>query len=726
LVTLALDGACVSVPKEILASNDPARIFEHVLGGEQLLPEVKLLLVGQGEVGKTHLRKRLFDEREGPSYHKVAEDRTHDIEMTVWRTKSEFSVERSDGKAETMTDVLWRVWDFGGQNALHGSHRFFVGAERCLYLLVLNAAQNAEQNRLDYWLRLLAHHGRKQSASGKSAKVERSPVLIVLTQCDLWELAGEVSDASIDLVDALATAQRNKWYGANVVACIGGFGWSDAVERLDQTRQQEIEQRHTTAAKRIVEELQRNIPDVLTFNYLFKPGFFAMKQWIEDYFARDPTDAEAKHFDWCNNTAFCEACDEAKLSKGLRESYLAVCRSLGLVHWVGDVPEIAKGYDTEMKNFVFNPESVKGPVYKLIRSADEDNVKGWMSNEQLDQRLFISEMPASKTHRRHPEPLDRFSFTKEDRDLIIKLMLACRVAFRVKNLQGFPDGLLIPDLIGPLPRPDRTQWTGDEVLHVRHRLDFLPERVFLRFIADHYKEIKSPQRNCWRDEVIVPYTDRRTNTTCEVLVQSELCPPPGEQPFLDISIRDGSPDARERIADEVLKEFAKILSREELACGLIDREETPRDRDADEARHTRFHANPMSETVIAKASQPRANEVRTSATGAGSSGVSLVNQWEQVTNKDELRKLVTVTDAPFILLWYLFEAWKHDHVGWVNTASIRENLHLESAAMSKSKDKLAKALQSRYGTSIRIEDRSKRPTAYRLVVSDDSASAGND
>ncbi len=199
----------VSVPWEILATKDARRIFEHVLGRERLLPEVKLLVVGQGEAGKTHLRKRLFVEPSDLTHHDDAEVRTHDIEMTVWSIKVELKKESGDENQESVeTDIRCHVWDFGGQNHLHGSHRFFLGAEWCLYLLVLNATQNAEQNRLDYWLRLLAHHGRKKIGSGESLTIERAPVLIVITQCDRWELEGTTNNGFVDLVNALSVAQQ--------------------------------------------------------------------------------------------------------------------------------------------------------------------------------------------------------------------------------------------------------------------------------------------------------------------------------------------------------------------------------------------------------------------------------------------------------------------------------------------------------------------------------------
>lgn len=67
-----------------------------------------------------------------------------------------------------------RAWDFGGQPELHSSHRFFLGAQRCYYLLVLAAdrptnGDGPDSNRLNYWFRLIA-----TTALGRRRKTTRS------------------------------------------------------------------------------------------------------------------------------------------------------------------------------------------------------------------------------------------------------------------------------------------------------------------------------------------------------------------------------------------------------------------------------------------------------------------------------------------------------------------------------------------------------------------------
>lgn len=55
-------------------------------------------------------------------------------------------------------NVKLNIWDFGGQEIYHATHQFFL-TKRSLYILVLNNRQNEEQNRVEYWLKLIQTFG---------------------------------------------------------------------------------------------------------------------------------------------------------------------------------------------------------------------------------------------------------------------------------------------------------------------------------------------------------------------------------------------------------------------------------------------------------------------------------------------------------------------------------------------------------------------------------------
>ncbi|TDU72826.1 hypothetical protein EI77_01291 [Prosthecobacter fusiformis] len=137
-------------PQEILAFY-----FAQKRGARRPLNEVKVLVVGESEVGKTSLIRQLRGENHNPK-----EDKTHGIER-----------HRVPMQCSGLGAVRLNVWDFGGQDIMHATHQFFL-THRSLYILVLDSRQNERQTRMDYWLKLIASYGGD------------SPVIIVCNKAD--------------------------------------------------------------------------------------------------------------------------------------------------------------------------------------------------------------------------------------------------------------------------------------------------------------------------------------------------------------------------------------------------------------------------------------------------------------------------------------------------------------------------------------------------------------
>ncbi|MBW4487425.1 MAG: leucine-rich repeat domain-containing protein [Trichocoleus desertorum ATA4-8-CV12] len=113
------------------------------------LNEAKLLLIGQGSVGKTSLINRLLYNR-----FNRHESQTDGLNIETWNIHV------------NSKDVRLNVWDFGGQEIYHATHQFFL-TKRSLYLLVCNCRTSEEENRIEYWLKLIESFG------------GQSPVIIV-------------------------------------------------------------------------------------------------------------------------------------------------------------------------------------------------------------------------------------------------------------------------------------------------------------------------------------------------------------------------------------------------------------------------------------------------------------------------------------------------------------------------------------------------------------------
>ena len=171
LQTLAFNvNPNLNIPKEIIKNyTNPQAIlnyyFENVYHVKKKdispLKEVKVLLVGQGRVGKTSLVRYLVDDEKcNPK-----EPSTHGIIRKIWK------VEVVEEKTNIKQDVQLNIWDFGGQDIQHQTHRFFLN-QRSLYLLVLDAGRDEAGNKLDYWLK-------KIEAVGKDA-----PILVAVNKSE--------------------------------------------------------------------------------------------------------------------------------------------------------------------------------------------------------------------------------------------------------------------------------------------------------------------------------------------------------------------------------------------------------------------------------------------------------------------------------------------------------------------------------------------------------------
>ena len=152
-----------------LGSKDPADprailewYFQSRAEAARRLNEAKMLLVGQGGVGKTSLVHYLIhnkpcDPDELP---------TEGINIDEWDVQGKMG---ADG---TFERIDLHLWDFGGQEIMHATRQFFL-TRRSLYLLVIDARAGEKESNIHYWLKIIQSYGGD------------SPVLVVVNKCDL-------------------------------------------------------------------------------------------------------------------------------------------------------------------------------------------------------------------------------------------------------------------------------------------------------------------------------------------------------------------------------------------------------------------------------------------------------------------------------------------------------------------------------------------------------------
>ncbi len=149
------------ISSDILNSQDAQRIFSYLdqlRSGYRPLHEAKLLIVGEGGVGKTSLIQRLLYNR-----YRYYERITEGLNVELWKV-------RVDNR-----EINLNVWDFGGQEIYHATHQFFL-TKRSLYLLVYNCRTSEEDNRIEYWLKLIESFGGNSPVIIVGNKKDESPL----------------------------------------------------------------------------------------------------------------------------------------------------------------------------------------------------------------------------------------------------------------------------------------------------------------------------------------------------------------------------------------------------------------------------------------------------------------------------------------------------------------------------------------------------------------------
>jgi small GTP-binding protein len=168
LTRLGVKGNQLPIPPETLADpSDVKSIFAALAGliSGARLNEAKMLVVGDGKVGKSSVVAQLLDKPFNP-----LRATTLGVEIN-----DEMKVVQSQVKSQG-EPVKLNIWDFGGQEIQHSTHQFFL-TTRSLYLLVIDARKGDQLSSIEYWLKLIESFGGD------------SPIIMVINQID--ELQGQ-------------------------------------------------------------------------------------------------------------------------------------------------------------------------------------------------------------------------------------------------------------------------------------------------------------------------------------------------------------------------------------------------------------------------------------------------------------------------------------------------------------------------------------------------------
>jgi internalin A len=313
LQTLSLAENPLVVPPEILAkTEDPTAVLTYYLGHldghMRPLNEAKMVLVGQGGVGKTSLVRRLLT-----GEFEAQQSATQGIAIQPW------NIQVND------TEIRLNVWDFGGQEIMHATHQFFL-TKRTLYLLVVDSRLNEEENRLEYWLKII------QSFGGDS------PIIVVGNKSDLF---------SLDLDYRGLQSKYPQVRGIVALSCLTGEG-------LDKLK------------ARIAREVTRmpHVRDALL------DAWFQVRRKIETL-----------EKDYIPYETYLEICQAHGVTDERSQRTL-----IGFLHDLGVVLNFQGDPRLEDTN-ILNPQWVTDGVYRILNSESVLRKRGWLERADLGKIL---------------------------------------------------------------------------------------------------------------------------------------------------------------------------------------------------------------------------------------------------------------------------------------------------------------------------------------------------
>lgn len=144
-------------PLEILqlGRGSILQYWDRLDSGQLPLNESKIQIIGAGGAGKSSLVKRLIDNE-----FNLGEEQTNGILI------------RKQGLMINNEHITIRFWDFGGQEIMHGMHKFFL-SRRSLYVIVIDARDEDEQ--VEYWLDHVITFGGNSKAIVVVNKIDENP-----------------------------------------------------------------------------------------------------------------------------------------------------------------------------------------------------------------------------------------------------------------------------------------------------------------------------------------------------------------------------------------------------------------------------------------------------------------------------------------------------------------------------------------------------------------------
>ncbi|MCP5119073.1 MAG: GTP-binding protein, partial [bacterium] len=427
------------LPAEALDTTDAQAIlaayrrFRSAAEQKALRPlnEAKLLVVGNEAVGKTSLIRYLVENKpRNPSEPKTPGAAIHEqIDTRPWLT--------SEG------GVTLNIWDFGGQEMMRGTHRFFL-TERSLYLLVLEDRRQDDRSVYD-WLKTIRNRGKQ------------SPVIVVTNKCDAGKQDLRLDENRLrqdypSIVDFIRTS------------CDPGESAAASVRKLRETIA------GTLANDPRLQHVRDSIP---------QPWLHVKKAVAE--LARKERVLKLQDFE--------RLCEQPGNEAGNQDGAISDPDEqralLRLLHDLGAV--VAHGLERDAPSArreiaLLDPNWLTGAIYTLLNSPTVRDQQGEFSRGQV------------------AELLDPALYSAHWHEFILGMMRDPDVGLCFQLLDSAEERYLVPEALPP-NQPDYDVWPADS-LRFRYHYEFLPPGLIPRFIVQVHRNLTDkPTR--WRTGVVL-------------------------------------------------------------------------------------------------------------------------------------------------------------------------------------------------------------------------------
>jgi small GTP-binding protein len=460
--------------KEVLETTDAQAIlagyrrFTLAKKRETLRPlnELKLLVVGHEAVGKTSLLRYLIsDKPRDPNQTKTPGIVQHEkIEVQGW----------SPHKCQ----VKLNVWDFGGQEMMRGTHRFFL-TQRSLYLLILEDRRQDDRSIYD-WLKTIRNRGGD------------SPIIVVINKSDAGKQDLRLDESGLQLAyPNIVTFLRT--------SCDPDDWAKGSIKRL---REKIVD---TATSDRRLKHVQDPIPA----NWLYIKNRVSQLAGQRSILSHDDFIALCK-----DRSGSAEPITEDNEQRSL----------LRLLHELGSI--VAHGLERDAPASrreinLLDPNWLTGAVYRIMEMASSVQHEGEFCRSDLLGWLLPTLYPAE----RHEFILDMM----QDRDI----GLCFRLPTQREKRFLLPEGL-------PASRRFVGHWPDDS-LRFRYLYNYLPPSLIPRFIVQSHRHL-TPDKARWRTGVVLAVRNCEALVLADVdqrRVDIQVTGPPGQRRgALDVILND--------------------------------------------------------------------------------------------------------------------------------------------------------------------------------------------